>query len=218
MKLTGKKTRLKKGRELLVLFSFCAFTIAAAAQTNTALTINQILQLAHTCAPRVSPNTILAVVRQESALRPYALSINYPKTEAKRQGYDDGLYELARQPKDKQEAFNWTRWFIYHHLSVSIGLMQVSSLEAHRLGITDLRLLFDPCINIAAGAVVLQDSYRGRPHNLEGMEEAFALYNAGSISLGIADGYASGVVAKATTPLIEWPRPRSSTTVYSHTH
>lgn len=54
--------------------------------------------LAQRCAPKVHPDTILAVIQQESARYQYALSINYPKTEAARQGYAQASYELARQP------------------------------------------------------------------------------------------------------------------------
>lgn len=90
--------------------------------------------------------------------------------------------------------------------------MQVSSLEAKRLGITDLRALYEPCVNIAAGAVILQESFRGRKQTLDGLKQAFALYNAGSIPLGTSNGYASGVVAKAPplTKRSPVPSPASS--------
>ncbi len=75
--------------------------------------------------------------------------------------------------------------------------MQVSSEQAIQLGIEDPLLLFDPCINIAAGAVVLQDAYRGQSATIHGLAHAFRLYNAGPLNAGKANSYAEGVIAGA---------------------
>ena len=170
---------------------------AAYCQANAPLSVPQLRDLATRCAPRVHPDTIQAITQQESSRHPFALSVNYPKTEGTRQGHPNTFYELARQPRDKAEAISWTRWFITHGHTVSIGLMQVNSEQARRLGITDLRALFEPCLNLSAGAVLLQESYRGKSHDLHGLADAFAMYNAGSITLGTQNGYAGGVIDKA---------------------
>ena len=184
-------------KSLALLSVLLAGGSLANAQANDALSTTQLRTLAAHCASRVHPDTIEAITRQESGLHPFALSINYPKTEAARQGHPQTFYELARQPHNKAEAINWTRWFVTHGHSVSIGLMQVNSIEAKRIGVADLRALFEPCVNLAAGAVILQESYRGKSHDLNGLSQAFAIYNAGNVALGTQNGYASGVVTKA---------------------
>ena len=62
--------------------------------------------------------------------------------------------------------------------TVSIGLMLVNFELAAHLGITDLRLLFNPCINMAAGTLILQESFRGQPATLDGLARTFALLDA----------------------------------------
>jgi type IV secretion system protein VirB1 len=169
----------------------------AFAQANRHLSGPELRSLARQCVRKVHPDTIEAVARQESALYIYSLSINYPRTEAKKFGYSHAEYQIARQPHSLREAIAWMRWFLDHGHSVSIGLMQVSSEQARQLGLKDPAALFDPCLNLAAGAVVLQDSYRGQSPTLEGLARTFALYNAGSLTLGTEDGYAASVIAKA---------------------
>jgi len=178
---------------------------AVLAQLNTPLTTAQVRSLAPLCARRVHPDTIEAVIRQESAYHPYALSINRPQTDATRQGYHDSLYQLARQPRSLREAVAWTLWLESHGHTVSIGLMQVNTEVAATLGITDPTALFNPCLNIAAGAAILKNAYAGQPHTLQGLARAFAIYNSGSVALGIRNGYASGVIEKA--PPINEPSP-----------
>ncbi|MGB7986995.1 MAG: transglycosylase SLT domain-containing protein [Terracidiphilus sp.] len=170
---------------------------APAPLPNTPLQHVDLQFLAESCAPRVHLDTILAIAKVESGFHPYALSINHPERVARTLGYSDAQYQLARQPNTREEAFAWTRWLIQHGYTVSIGLMQVSSEQASRLHINDLRLLYDPCINIAAGAVILQQAHRGHPNTLSGFRDTFALYNSGSTIIGSENGYASAVVAEA---------------------
>ncbi len=196
-------------QKLLFLFGLAVAPLASRAQANNPLSTTQLRRVAEHCVRKVHPDTIEAIAKQESGLFPYSLSINYPKTEAKHMGFANAEYQLSRQPRTRREAIAWTRWFLQHGHSVSIGLMQVSSEQARQLGITDLSELFDPCVNLAAGAVVLQDSYRGQQPTVQGMEHAFALYNAGSIPIGTDNGYAAGVLAKAPPLTLQSP-PESS--------
>lgn len=189
--------------------AFLFMFASAQAQANRPLSRAQVRTLASSCARRVHPDTVEAISEQESAFYPYALSINYPKTEAKGMGYAHAEYQLARQPKSEIEGIAWMRWFLSHGHSVSIGLMQVSTEQARQLGIKDPAALFDPCLNLAAGAVILQESYRGQSPTLNGLANAFALYNSGSPTLGRANKYASGVIQKAP-PLTTNPEPAYS--------
>jgi hypothetical protein len=54
--------------------------------------------------------------------------------------------------------------------------------------------LFDPCINLAAGAKIFLSDYATVPHTQDGLLEAFSLYNSGTYSVGITNGYASTVL------------------------
>ena len=139
-------------RKLLFLFGLAVAPLASRAQANNPLSTAQLRRVAEHCVRKVHPDTIEAIAKQESGLFPYSLSINYPKTEAKHMGFANAEYQLSRQPRTRREAIAWTRWFLQHGHSVSIGLMQVSSEQARQLGITDLSELFDPCVNLAAGA------------------------------------------------------------------
>jgi type IV secretion system protein VirB1 len=206
---------MKTGNRLLCsAATLCCAVSFAIAQSNIRVAHSEVRALAALCAPRVHQDTIEAIIRQESGFHPYSLSINYPKGEARRFGYASGFYQLSRQPKDKEEAERWTWWFLTHGHTVSIGLMQVSSEQAAQLGIKDPIMLFDPCVNIAAGAVVLQDAYRGKNATIDGLADAFRLYNAGPLNDGIAGGYARKVIAGAlsTTPSVsppQWPTVQS---------
>jgi soluble lytic murein transglycosylase-like protein len=75
--------------------------------------------------------------------------------------------------------------------------MQVNTETAAALGIKDPTALFNPCLNVAAGAAILKSAYAGQPRNLQGLARAFAIYNSGSVAVGTRNGYASGVIAKA---------------------
>lgn len=184
-------------------------SVFCVAQLNTPLSRGQVRALVPHCAAMVHPDTIEAIIRQESAYYPYALSINHPASEAQRFGYHNSLYQLARQPATRREAIAWTKWFLKHGHTVSIGLMQVNTEVAATLGIHDPTALFNPCVNLAAGAAILQDAYAGQPHTLRGLANAFAIYNSGSIALGTSNGYADGVITKAP-PLTHY-RPHDTT-------
>lgn len=173
------------------------------AQLNTPLTRAQVRAMASQCALKVHPDTIEAIIRQESAYHPYALSINHPATEAQRQGYPDGLYQLAQQPRTRREAIAWAKWLLRHGHTVSIGLMQVNTEVAPALGIEDPLSLFNPCLNLSAGAAILRSAYAGQPHTLQGLANAFAIYNSGSVTVGTRNGYAAGVISKAP-PLTQY--------------
>src|SRR6266571_6887135 len=71
---------------------------------NAPLGPNEFKSLAQQCAPDVPVITLRAIARAESAFRPYALSLNYPKRTAQEQGLRGGGMFLARQPRTLTEA------------------------------------------------------------------------------------------------------------------
>ena len=173
-------------------------TMTGAAQSNVRVSTAQFTSLARRCAPNIAPDTLQAIISQESAFHPYDISVNYPHRSARRLGYPEAAFELVSQPRTKLQAIHWTRWFIDHGYTVSVGLMQVNIEQAQGLGLHPAAL-FDPCVNLHAGAQILQQNFAGRKNNLDGLAEAFSLYNSGSVHNGLQNSYAAGVIAKAPT-------------------
>jgi hypothetical protein len=122
------------------------------------------------------------IARTESAMYPYALSINYPLRSARYHGYS-GKIIMRRQPSSKTEAIHWARWYLEKGNVEMADKFHVKPMA-----------LFEPCVNLAAGAKILLEDYAFVPHSENGMIQAFSLYNSGSLSLGISNGYASTVV------------------------
>ena len=170
------------------------------AQANTRLPIRTFNSLAAKCAPGAAVDTLQAVALTESALHPYALSLNYPATVAARNGLPNQEVFLSRQPVNLLEAIQWTGWFHRRGYSVSIGLMQINSENAAKFGVT-VRQLFDPCTNVAIGARLLGEIYSTTAHSdkptVNALMSTFSAYNSGSFTTGLKNGYANAVMSKA---------------------
>ena len=179
--------------------------LCAAAMTQTArkdvpnapLAPSEFKALAQRCAADVPVITLRAIARAESAFRPYALSLNYPKRTAAEQGLHGGGMFLARQPRTLDEARAWTRYLVSRGKTVSIGLLQINSEHAADFGLT-WDQLFDPCTNMRVGAHLLTAYYRQAAAVLGDGQQAlqFALsgYNSGFPLVGFTNGYVDSVV------------------------
>lgn len=163
------------------------------------------------CAADVHPATMAAVVRVESATRPFALNINrWP----------------GRQPKPATaaEAATVARAFIEAGYSVDLGLAQINSRNLPSLGYTVEQMFNDPCANIRAGGRILSDGYaRAVAVHGEGQRAllaALSAYNTGSLTRGFGNGYvvryldgrpvpvpAPNDATRATAALARGPRP-----------
>ena len=170
--------------------------IGGSSESNDKLTPSAIWTLAARCAPSVPPRVLAGIAQTESAWHPYAISINYPVSSARRAGYR-GKLVLIHQPKTKLEAIHWAEWYMKHGYTVSVGLVQVNVEMARKLNVPPMAL-FEPCINLAAGAKILSEDYAAAMRDGAGVMEAFSLYNSGSSSLGIANGYASSVMSNVS--------------------
>lgn len=130
------------------------------------------------CAPHVSPVTLAAIVRVESAGRPLAININKGPRVAP-----------AQSPT---EAAAVARTWIERGYSVDLGLMQINSRNLARLGVS-VEQMFDPCANIAAGATILANNYRQaartRGDGQHALRDALSAYNTGSFRRGYTNGY-----------------------------
>jgi type IV secretion system protein VirB1 len=143
------------------------------------------------CAPNVAPSTLMAIIKVESGGRPLAMNVN-------------GKQRLARQPNSPTEAVAWAHWLIERGHSIDLGLTQVNSRHLSRLGWPP-EALFEPCWNIAAGALILTENYTAaaKKYGLgqEALRAAISAYNTGNHKAGFTNGYVRKVSAAAG----RWP-------------
>jgi type IV secretion system protein VirB1 len=143
---------------------------------------------------------MLAVATTESALYPYAISINRPIQIAQAIGLANTQIQLAQQPRSRHEAIQWMRWLLGHGVTVSVGLLQVNTENA---GLFHLRpeQLFEPCTNIAAGSALLAQAYAARTriasNDPNALLYALSVYNSGTYDLGFQNGYVAEVLKNA---------------------
>ena len=167
---------------------------------NTKISITSFQTLAQSCAANVPVSTLEAIARTESALYPYALSINRPHQLARRQGWNHGTITLERQPASREEAVAWAKWLLAQGITVSIGLLQVNSEHAALLHLTPEQL-FDPCTNLRSGAALLSATYaataRIHGEGFAALDSAFSYYNTGSPTTGFINGYVQQVKSHA---------------------
>lgn len=139
------------------------------------------------CAPDVAPQTIEKIIQVESAGDPLALNVNKLK---------------GKQPKANTvaEAVQIAQSYIAKGHTVDMGLMQINSANLNYLGIDNLEELFNPCVNIAAGADILTQNYiRAAKKHGDGqvaLQAALSAYNTGNFESGHKNGYVAKFYAK----------------------
>jgi type IV secretion system protein VirB1 len=199
--------QMKKHLSILaILFSVTAASAQARDSTTTYLesnvrySQNQMIVLLKSCAPHAALNTMLAVATTESDFHPYAISVNRPQQIARMAGLNNHAIELARQPNSKLEAILWMRWLLRHRISVSVGLLQVSTENAARFHLNPEQL-FDPCTNIAVGANLLAEAYAAQvqaaPYDPDALLHALSVYNSGTANFGFYNGYVDRILKNA---------------------
>jgi len=120
-----------------------------------------------------------------------------------------------RQPSSAEEALEWIDYLNTRHISVDVGLMQVSTNEAARRHIPAAALL-DPCTNVRTGWAILSDDYqiemRDYGPGQAALQHALSRYNTGDTNKGIDNGYLAHVMA-AQKRLASVPDPNQSRSV-----
>src|SRR5882724_4459795 len=76
-------------------------TSAQAQRPYARLSEAEFVSLAGRCAPGAPADTLLAIAQAESGLYANAISINRPRSAARRAGHANGELVLAKQPKDR---------------------------------------------------------------------------------------------------------------------
>ncbi len=131
----------------------------------------------------VDPATLAAIVRTESAFRPWSIGIN-------------GGARLKKQPSSKEEAVSIAKDLISRGYSIDMGLGQINSANLARLGIT-VEKVFDPCMNLAAAGTILHENYLSALKNGQtqqhALQSALSAYNTGSFTRGVSNGYVQRV-------------------------
>ena len=185
---------------LFTLAGTTCFAQTPISNPNTKISITSFQTLAQFCAANVPVSTLEAIARTESALHPYALSINRPYQLARLQGWTRGTITLERQPASLEEAIAWTKWLLAQGITVSIGLLQVNSEHAALLHLTPEQL-FDPCTNLSSGAALLSATYAGtariQGEGFAALDSALSYYNTGSPTAGLTNGYVQQVKTHA---------------------
>jgi type IV secretion system protein VirB1 len=146
-----------------------------------------VLALATRCAPAVAAQTLRAVAQAESGLNPYAIGVNRGQP-------------VGRPPQSRAEAIALAKRLLAAGANLDLGLAQINSENLARLGLS-VDDAFDPCRNLAAGAVVLKTAYvavRNRePAPQAALRTALSIYNTGDADRGFRNGYVTRVVAAA---------------------
>jgi type IV secretion system protein VirB1 len=155
-------------------------------------------QLRDRCAPTAPLATLSAIVSAESIGNPNALQLDFPRSLLRRLQLPPGTLRLTRQPNSAKQALEWIDYLNEQHVSVDVGLMQVSTDEATRRHISPAALL-DPCTNIRTGWAILNDDYqtevRAYGPGQAALQHALSRYNTGDTSRGIDNGYLAHVMA-----------------------
>ncbi|GAB1394082.1 hypothetical protein MASR1M60_22460 [Rhodocyclaceae bacterium] len=119
-----------------------------------------------------------AIVKQESGGQPWTINDNNGKRS----------YRLG----SKTEAVLKATELISAGHSVDMGLVQINSKNLGWLGLS-VEQVFDPCMNIAAGARVLENGYK----KTGSLPDALSMYNTGRANSGIGRRYAESVFRHA---------------------
>ena len=177
-----------------ILLISCALYMVTplSAQTTTASALRS------RCLPEAPQSTLEAIVHVESGDNPNAMQIDFPRALSKKWKLSPGTLRLQRQPRNRDEALAWLRYFDRLQIFVDLGLMQVSTAEAQRRGIPADSLL-DSCTNIRVGWQILKDAYKIEvkfygPGEIA-LTHALSRYNTGSTQAGFDNGYVPRVLA-----------------------
>ncbi|EHM4620437.1 lytic transglycosylase domain-containing protein [Salmonella enterica] len=119
------------------------------------LSTSAIFALAMQCAATVHPDTVHEIARVESGFNPFAIAEIIPKSE--RKPGDNGV--ISYMPKNISDALSVVRKIESRKRRYSVGLMQITSTNFRRYGMT-AEQLFSPCNNLGVFEKILVDCYQ----------------------------------------------------------
>lgn len=148
--------------------------------------IIDLVALIEECAPYVGVQTIQSIIMTESQGNPYVIYNNTTKKSYTLFSIDD--------------AITTARIAVSEGHNIDLGLMQVNSSNLPYYNV-NIESIFDPCTNIATGAMILKSGYDRavRAYGLgnKALLSALSAYNTGSLKKGFNNGYVRKVVSRA---------------------
>jgi type IV secretion system protein VirB1 len=196
-----KRTRLSRPgpRNLGAAIVGAIFLVARSAHAQ-GLSIPTAVRLASEHAPTVNTSTLLAFAYHESQLRPFAIH--------------DNTTDQSAFPASALEAVNLARVRLAQGHSLDLGIMQVTSANLARTGLT-MTTAFDAGESLRAGAMILTAAYRRclrgsvKPNTARqqaALRCAASVYNTGDEQAGILNGYQSEIwrAAAQVVPAIQF--------------
>lgn len=136
------------------------------------------------CAPNVSPSTMAAIVQVESGGNPFAI--------------DDNTTRRAYYPRSRRSAAALAHRLLQAGHLIDAGIAQIDSMNYAHLGLST-ESVFDPCMNLQAGATILAADYRTAVRYFGdgqvALRHAIGMYNTGRLDRGA--GYVRKVLAAA---------------------
>jgi type IV secretion system protein VirB1 len=144
-----------------------------------------ITALAKECAPKIATEAVVPLVVTESGGD--ALRININRGPRVRAG-------------SVAEGATIVRRYMAAGYTVDVGLAQINSANFSRLGVT-VEKAFEPCTNLTLASIVLQEGYGFASRfytGLDAISATYSLYNTGTLTRGLRNGYVGRVWSAAT--------------------
>lgn len=143
-----------------------------------------IAELAQRCAPEIATEAVVPLVITESGGDTLRINVNKgPRVHA----------------ATVAEGAALVRRYMTAGYTVDVGLAQINSANFARLG-ASIEQVFDPCTNLQLASRVLQDGYALASRSYGGLDAisaTYSLYNTGSMTRGLRNGYVRRVWANA---------------------
>lgn len=126
--------------------------------------------LALECAPHVSPATLQAITRTESAFNPYAIGV---------------VGGSVKQPQNFADAVQTAKELHEAGKNFSMGLAQINKYNLAKYGL-NYESVFDPCLNLKTGADILAECFSRAPgaDKQESLQRALSCYYSGNFRTG----------------------------------
>ena len=147
--------------------------------------VSALTTLAQACAPEIATEAVVPLVMTESGGD--ALRININRGPRVRAG-------------SVAEGATIVRRYMAAGYTVDVGLGQINSANFSRLGVT-VEQVFEPCTNLRLASSILQQSYGLASRfytGLDAISATYSLYNTGTLTRGLRNGYVGRVWSAAT--------------------
>ncbi len=145
-----------------------------------------IASLARTCAPEIATEAVVPLVITESGGNSLQINVNRgPRVHA----------------SSVAEGAAIVRRYVAAGYTVDVGLAQINSANFKRLGVT-VEQAFEPCANLRLASAVLRQSFglASRYYaGLDAISATYSLYNTGTLTRGLRNGYVGRVWSAAIT-------------------